>query len=91
VQAFAEEQGVTTYLPAVLEATRRIYPEEPFQVILSDEPESTNDRQIVIQVLLQEWEMERVVAARQEWVRQVEDLCPSDRFGVFHQEWVTEW
>src|SRR5207302_3758916 len=51
VLAFAAEQGVSAYLPAVLAMTQRLFPDaRRFAVLVEDDPEIANDRHIVIEV-----------------------------------------
>ena len=83
VQAFAEEQGVTPYLPAVLEMTRRIFPQAPLTVLVEDDPEIANDRHIVLEVALTSRDVDPLFAARQRWVNEVFEHCPSTHLCVF--------
>jgi hypothetical protein len=51
VLAFAREQGVEQYVPAVIELTRRLYPTATrFDVFLEDDPEIANDRHIILEL-----------------------------------------
>jgi hypothetical protein len=90
VQAFAEHEGVTAYLPAVLEMTRRIFPTVPMQVIVEDDPEIANDRHIVIEVAVPDWEVDLLYNAHREWVRSLIQICPSTHTCVFRLGMVSE-
>jgi hypothetical protein len=90
VQAFAEEQGVTAYMPAVLEMTRRIYPTAPMQLIVTDDPEIANDRHIVIEVAVPDWDATQLVASDQQWTRDIFEHCPATHVSVFRLGWVSQ-
>ena len=51
VLAFAEERGVSAYLPAIQEMTRTMYPQATIQVLVVDDPELCDNRQIVFEVV----------------------------------------
>jgi hypothetical protein len=51
VQTFASEQGVALYLSAVLEMTRRRFPDaRRFAVLVEEDPEIADDRHIGIEI-----------------------------------------
>jgi hypothetical protein len=50
VYAFAEEQGVSAYLPAILEMTRAVFPKAPLNVCVRDDPELADNRSIAFDV-----------------------------------------
>src|SRR5437763_14757884 len=83
VRAFAEEQGVTAYLPAVLEMTRRIFPQASMTVLVEDDPEIANDRHIVLEVDTEGLDLEQLIATRQQWVQDIFRCCPSTHAWVF--------
>ena len=83
VQTFAEEQGVTAYLPAVLEMTRRLFPQAPMTVLVEDDPEIANDRHIVLEVAVTSRDVEELSAARQRWVSEIFQHCPATHVCVF--------
>lgn len=84
VKAFAEKEGVAAYLPAVLAMTRRIFPTLPIKVFLEDDPEIANDWHIVLEVLLpDDVDVERAVAAHEQWTREIFEHCPATHVCVF--------
>jgi hypothetical protein len=90
VQEFAEEQGVSAYLPAVVEMTRRIFPMAPMQVIVEGDPEIANDYHIVLEVAVPDWEADALYDAHREWVRTLIQICPSTHTCVFRLGMVSE-
>ena len=62
VLAFAAEQGVTAYLPAMVEMTRRLFPTAALAVLVEDDPEIANDRHIVLEVDTNGMTTEEIVA-----------------------------
>lgn len=84
VWAFAEQQGVAAYLPAVLAMTQRIFPAWPLKVFLEDDPEIAKDRHIVIEIQLPEdLDVERTVVLQTQWSRGIFEHCPSTLVCVF--------
>jgi hypothetical protein len=83
VQAFAEQEGVTAYLPALMEMTRRIFPGAPLTVLVDEDPEIANDRHIVLEVELGGWGVPEMVAANERWVNELFQHCPSTHAPVF--------
>jgi hypothetical protein len=86
VAAFAAEQGVTTYLPAVIEMTRRIFPNSPLHVWVSEDPEIANDRHLVLEVNVSGLVVEQLVAGQQSWTAEIFQHCPSTHVCVFRLE-----
>lgn len=77
VQAFAEEQGVAAYLPAVLEATERIFPTARRRaVVLEEDPEISDLRWLVIEVDVPSTS-EEALRARHQWHDAIRQCCPS--------------
>jgi hypothetical protein len=84
VLAFAEEQGVTEYLPAVLALARRIFPIWPIKVFLEDDPEIANDWHIIVEVQLpHDAAVDTLFASHQQWSREIFQHCPSTHVCVF--------
>ncbi len=83
VLAFAEEQGVADYLPAVAEMTRRLFPNYPLTVQLEDDPEIANDRHIVMVVQAKNLEVPRALDATWDWHRGLFASCPAPLVCVF--------
>ena len=83
VLAFAEQEGVTAYLPAVLEMGRRIFPTAPMAVIIEGDPEIANDWHIVIEVAVPDLSADRLFALREQWIREIFEHCPSTHVCVF--------
>jgi hypothetical protein len=83
VLAFAEQEGVTAYLPAVIEMTRRIFPAAPLRVFVEDDPEIANDRHIALEVEPPTTSVPELFAGRQQWVTEIFRHCPSTHVWVF--------
>jgi hypothetical protein len=84
ILTFAEEEGVTAYLPAVLAMTRRIFPTRPITVIVTEDPEIANDRHIVFEVeMTGKEEVDELFTTREQWIAEIFEHCPSTRVCVF--------
>ena len=84
VLAFAKEQGVLAYLPAMLEATRRVFPAWPIKVFLEEDHEIANDWYIVLEVQVPEdATVDHLVACQQHWSSGIFQVCPSTHVHVF--------
>jgi hypothetical protein len=84
VHAFAAEQGVAPYLPAVLEMTQRRFPNAlRLAVLVEEDPEIANDRHIVIEVDVAEITAEQYVDTKWQWGRELFQLCPAPLVCVF--------
>src|SRR5438105_2702752 len=77
VLAFAAEQGVGTYLPGVVEMSRRVFPRAALSVMIEDDPEIANDRHIVVTVTAPDPTAAEALEARWEWHRELFACCPS--------------
>jgi hypothetical protein len=84
VRAFAEEQGVAEYPPAVLAMTRRIFPAAPMRAFLEDDPEIDNDWHIIVEVQVpRDATAEFFVETDQQWCREIFEHCPARYVCVF--------
>jgi hypothetical protein len=83
VLAFAAEQGVADYLPAVLDLLRRVFPAaRRYAVAVEDDPEIANDRHIVLDVDVI-MDVEQAQAARRQWGKGLFECCPAPLVCVF--------
>lgn len=83
VAAFAEQEGVTAYLPAVLAMTRRIFPTAPMAVFVEGDPEIADDWHIVLEVKVVGMSAEELFATQWQWSGEVFEHCPSTHVCVF--------
>jgi hypothetical protein len=84
VRTFAEEQGVATYLPAVLAMTRRIFPAAPMHVFLEDDPEIENDWHIILEVQVpRDATPEFFVETDDQWCHEIFQHCPARYVCIF--------
>jgi hypothetical protein len=83
VEAFAAEQGVRAYLPAVLALARRVYAHRRMAVQLADDPEVADDHRIVIKVDLGGMTVEQLDAAQDQWIEGLFQVCPSTHALLF--------
>jgi hypothetical protein len=89
VAAFAAEQGVSEYLPAVIEMTRRVYPDAALSVVVEDDPEIANDRHIVLIGQFHAETVEQALERNDQWTRGLFASCPAPLVCVFRSgmEW----
>jgi hypothetical protein len=83
VRAFAEQEGVTAYLPAVLEMTRRIFPAAPLRMFVEDDPEIPDDRHLVLKVELSGLDAQQLFEAQRRWTGDIFRHCPATHVPVF--------
>jgi hypothetical protein len=83
VLAFAAEQHVGAYLVPVLNMTRRVLPRATLIVVVEDDPEITNDRQIVIIVKAEDLTVAEALEARWQWHRELFTCAPASLVSVF--------
>jgi hypothetical protein len=83
VSAFAEQEGVTAYLPAVIEMTRRIFPAAPLRVFVEEDPEIANDPHIVLEVELTGMGVPELIATHRQWISEIFQHCPATHACVF--------
>lgn len=89
VVTFAEEVGVSRYLPDVLAMTQRIYAGLPLAVRLVEDAEAGGDRQVVVEVDVTAWTEEQTAEAQRQWSKELFDHCPSTHTYYFcHVPWV---
>jgi hypothetical protein len=83
VQAFAEEQGVTAYLPAVLELTQRVFPTaHRVELGVQLDPEIANLRFLIIDVFVT-LSVSQALAGYQHWNDGLREFCPGPLLCVF--------
>ena len=84
VHAFAAEQGVAPYLPAVLEMTLRRFPDaRRMAMLVEEDPEIANDRHIVIEIDLTGITPEEYVERHWQWGHELFQICPAPLICVF--------
>jgi hypothetical protein len=84
VQAFAAEEGVSAYLPAVLSLVQQLFAEaRRMAVFVEEDPEIANDRHIVIEVDVVGWDSARFRAAESDWIEESGRICPAPLVCVF--------
>src|SRR5712692_6977827 len=83
VLAFAAEQGVAAYLPAMFETTERLFPNaRRLAIRLDEDPEIANDRHIVFEVGVRLGVLE-ALAAQRRWNDALFTCCPAPLVCVF--------
>ena len=84
VQAFAAQQGVASYLPAVLEMTLQTFPDaRRLAVLVEEDPEIAGDRHIVIEIDLAGITPEQYVDRDRQWGHELFQVCPAPFVCVF--------
>jgi hypothetical protein len=81
VVAFAAQQGVTQYLPAVLDLTRRTFVSCPLIVSVGHDAEDDGHRYVALDVEVRGLNVEELLAAQKAWSAGIYSVCPS-RFAV---------
>jgi hypothetical protein len=81
VVAFAAQHGITQYLPAVLELTRRTFASCPLVVSVGHDAEDDSHRYVALDVEVRSLNVEELLAAQMAWSGGIFDGCPS-RFAV---------
>ena len=84
VLALAAQQGVTPYLGAVLEMTRRIFPGSHPAVFVEEDAEVAGDQYIVLEVDVTGFSGGQLAESRQRWLGEVSQHCPANRVNVFY-------
>jgi hypothetical protein len=83
VTAFAAENGVADYLPAVLEMTRRVFPNCLVEPHLEDDPEIPDDRFILMDVDVTGLNEDQLYTARRQWTAAIFQNCPAPHVHFF--------
>jgi hypothetical protein len=83
VRAFAVEKGVEPFLPALVAAARRIFPEAHIQVLVQDDPELSDNRQIAFEVDDNGRSPAEQVAGHHQWAEELLRRCPATHVHAF--------
>ncbi len=84
VRAFAAEAGVAEYLLPVVEMTQRVFPDaRRLAVLVEEDPEIANNRQIVLEVDVPERGPEQFVESLLPWDEEMFRICPTTLGLVF--------
>lgn len=79
----AAEDGVTAYLPAVLEMTNRVFPNGLREVVVEYDPEIANDRHIVFEVKAKDLDVPQGLEKREQWIEGLFECCPAPLVCTF--------
>lgn len=82
VLAFAAEQGVSEYLPKVVEMTQRVF-NVPATVVLEDDPEIANDWHLVVIVKAPHLDVPQALETRWKWHERLFESCPAPLAHIF--------
>jgi hypothetical protein len=82
--AYAERQGAASYIPSLLEMTRRLFPDASLSVALYPDPEIANEFFLCIEVeaavdATADW----YLVAKRDWLEEKLRLCPTQVAIVF--------
>src|SRR5438309_1518872 len=83
VQAFAREQGVEAYLPAVLDAAQRAFPGAEVGIELEEDHETEGLRYLVLGARQVPLSVEQALEARDNYYRHLLACVPAPRVGTF--------
>lgn len=83
VREFALQQGVTAYLPTVLDVARRTLPEASISLVLETDPEIEDVRHVVVLAHGVRRNVEQSLAVYDEWHRELFAAIPAPFVCVF--------
>ena len=83
VLAFALEQGVDPYLPAVLQMTDCLFASARVDLQVDEDPEIAQDRHITIKVAGGDMQVAQALEARYQWHRELFNCCPAPLVCIF--------
>ena len=84
VLTFAEEQGVSAYLPSVLSLAHAIFPTWPIKVFLEGDPEIAHDWHIILEIQVpDDADAESLFALHKQWTKGLFQSCPAIHVCVF--------
>jgi hypothetical protein len=83
VRAFAIEKGVEQYLPDLVAAARRLFPDSSIELLVVDDPELSYNRQIVFRVDENGQSPAEQSAAHWKWAEELFLHCPATHVHVF--------
>jgi hypothetical protein len=83
VAAFAAEQGVSAYLPAVLRLAEQIFAGLSLSLRLEGDPEIEDDWHIVIDVNTADWDLTRLMTSQNQWSEEIFTCCPASHVCIF--------
>src|SRR5882724_5778739 len=75
VRAFASERGVEAYLPDLVAAVRRIFPDSRIEIVVKDDPELSYNRQILFEVDANGRTADEMVADQWKWGEELFRYC----------------
>jgi hypothetical protein len=75
--SFATQQGVAECVGAVLDMTRRVFPDLPITARLESDPEISDYRQIVMEINASGMDEGRLLAAQNRWSDELFQICPA--------------
>jgi hypothetical protein len=87
VVAFAAEQGVSEFLPAVLDLTRRAFPTCPLTLSVGHDAENEDHRYVALDVEVSNLDVEELLAAQRTWSAGIFTICPSRAAVYFVLGW----
>jgi hypothetical protein len=83
VRAFAVAQGVDVYLTAILEMTRRLFPDAEISLAIEDDPEIPDEKHIIVGARNVRLSVELALRGRWTWHRELFGACPAPLVCVF--------
>jgi len=83
VRAFAQEKGVSAYLPGVVQMARVIFPQEKIIIRVENDPELSYNTQIVVNVGGECMSSSEMFALHLRWTGELMRNCPTTHAHVF--------
>ena len=83
VLAFAAEKGVTDYLPALYDLTRRAFLGAAFTASVIEDPEIEDYKHIIFDVDTSGMDTAQMLAAEDSWTKGIFEVCPSTHVVYF--------
>lgn len=87
VLSFADERGVSRYLPAAINLARRAFPSSALSVSLGEDAEDETHRYIALDVEVGGMSTEELLAAQRIWSAGLSGVCPSPHAVYFVLGW----
>lgn len=81
VEEFAMDKGVSDLMPPVLATAAEAFPGRPISLYLEYDPEIAGLCQIMVDVDVNGWTVDQMVAADRQYSRVILQRCPAPRYG----------
>jgi hypothetical protein len=87
IQTFADENGVSRYLAAVIDLARQAFPASPLELSLGRDAEDETHQYIALDVEVSGMETKDLLAGQRAWSAGIARVCPSPYAVYFVLGW----